>query len=114
MMKIDTVNYNVVAVIDILQQQNVIKSMIRCQTTTLILAAEVDNFETGNVDTDKHIILAFTIGTKLIIVGVKEAHLTESESCDNEIIKEVSSIINQRNGNSNIVAKVLVSVTNDN
>ncbi|ELK34001.1 Putative elongation factor 1-alpha-like 3 [Myotis davidii] len=81
----------------------------------LIVAAGVGEFEAGiskNGQTCEHALLAYTLGVKLLIVGVNKMDSTElpySQKRYEEIVKEVSTYIKKIGYNPDTVAFVPIS-----
>ncbi|XDB46491.1 hypothetical protein AB1E18_000105 [Capra hircus] len=105
-------------------QRDFIKNMImgtsQADCAVLIVAAGVGAFEASiskNQQTREHVLLAYTLGVKQLIVGVNKMDSTEllySQKRYEEIVKEVSTYIKKIGYNPNTVAFVPVSGWNHN
>ncbi|CAB1443054.1 unnamed protein product, partial [Pleuronectes platessa] len=116
--KLETARYYV-TIIDAPGHRDFIKNMItgtsQADCAVLIVAAGVGEFEAGiskNGQTREHVLLAFTLGVKQLIVGVNKMDSTEppySQSRFEEITKEVSTYIKNIGYNPATVAFVPIS-----
>uniref|UniRef100_A0A2K6R2Y2 Tr-type G domain-containing protein n=1 Tax=Rhinopithecus roxellana TaxID=61622 RepID=A0A2K6R2Y2_RHIRO len=116
--KFETSKYYV-TIIDNPGHRDFIKNMItgtsQADCVFLIVAAGVGEFEAGiskNGQTREHVLLAYTLGVKQLIVGVNKMDSTEppySQKRYEEIVKEVSTYIKKIGYNPDTVAFVPIS-----
>ncbi|XP_078670777.1 elongation factor 1-alpha-like [Branchiostoma floridae x Branchiostoma belcheri] len=116
--KFETKNYHV-TIIDAPGHRDFIKNMItgtsQADCAVLVVAASTDEFEAGiskNGQTREHVLLAYALGVKQLIVAVNKMDNTEppySEARFGEITKEVGSYINKIGYNPATVAFVPIS-----
>ncbi|KAK1344585.1 hypothetical protein QTO34_013282 [Cnephaeus nilssonii] len=116
--KLETSKYYV-TIIDAPGHRDFIKNMItstsQADCVVLIIAGDVGEFEAGiskNGHTCEHVLLAYTLGVKQLIVGVNKMDSTEpaySQKIYEEIVKEVSTYIKKTGYNPDTVAFVPIS-----
>uniref|UniRef100_A0A2K5F6W2 Tr-type G domain-containing protein n=1 Tax=Aotus nancymaae TaxID=37293 RepID=A0A2K5F6W2_AOTNA len=116
--KFETSKYYV-TIIDAPGHRDFIKNMVtgtsQADCAVLIVAAGIGEFEAGiskNGQTREHILLAYILGVKQLIVGVNKMDSTEppySQKRYEEIVKEVSTYIKKIGYNPDTVAFVPIS-----
>ncbi|KYG40774.1 hypothetical protein M433DRAFT_159938 [Acidomyces richmondensis BFW] len=114
--KFETTNYYV-TVIDAPGHRDFIKNMItgtsQADCAILVIAAGTGEFEAGiskDGQTREHVLLAYTLGVKQLIIAVNKMDTTKwSEERFNEIIKETSNFITKVGYNPKTVPFVPIS-----